>query len=100
MQSAHEFFTQLGVRHPIIQAPMAGVATPRLAAEVSNAGALGSLGLGASTVAQARQMIDETRALTNHPINVNVSAIALRSVMQRTRQRGFRTWLPCLSRPG
>jgi nitronate monooxygenase len=72
MQSSHEFFTQLGVRHPIIQAPMAGVATPRLAAEVSNAGALGSLGLGASTVAQARQMIEETRALTNRPIHVNV----------------------------
>lgn len=72
MQPSHEFLTQLGVRHPIIQAPMAGVATPRLAAEVSNAGALGSLGLGASMVAQARQMIDETRALTNHPINVNV----------------------------
>ena len=38
---------------PVIQAPMAGVSTPELAAAVSNAGGLGSLGLGASTVAQA-----------------------------------------------
>ena len=62
----------LGIHHPIIQAPMAGVSTPALAAAVSNAGALGSLGVGASTPAQARQMIRETRALTSHPFNINV----------------------------
>ena len=50
---------------PIIQAPMAGVSTPRLAAAVSNAGGLGSLGLGASSAAQARAMIEETQALTD-----------------------------------
>ena len=33
---------------PIIQAPMAGVATPEMAAAVSNAGGLGSLGVGAT----------------------------------------------------
>jgi nitronate monooxygenase len=36
----------LGIRYPIIQAPMAGVSTPNLAAAVSDAGALGSIGLG------------------------------------------------------
>ncbi|MBB3811380.1 NAD(P)H-dependent flavin oxidoreductase [Pseudochelatococcus contaminans] len=61
-----------GTRLPIIQAPMAGVSTPALAAAVSNAGGLGSLGIGASTVAQARQAIRETRALTDLPFNVNV----------------------------
>lgn len=45
---------------PVIQAPMAGVATPALAAGVSLAGALGSLGLGASTPDQARAMMAET----------------------------------------
>ena len=35
----------LGVDCPIIQAPMAGSSTPELAAAVSNAGGLGSLGL-------------------------------------------------------
>ncbi|MGV8842814.1 MAG: NAD(P)H-dependent flavin oxidoreductase [Pseudomonas sp.] len=70
--STHNIFTErLGI-HPIIQAPMAGVSTPQLAAAVSNAGGLGSLGIGASTVAQARQLIDETRALTSRPFNVNV----------------------------
>lgn len=62
----------LGIRYPLIQAPMAGVATPELAAAVSNAGALGSLGIGASSPAQARAMIERTLSLTANPINVNV----------------------------
>ncbi|MCW5171384.1 nitronate monooxygenase, partial [Burkholderia cenocepacia] len=72
MSLSSDFTTRLNIEHPVIQAPMAGVATPRLAAAVSNAGGLGSLGIGASTTAQARQMIEETRALTNRPCNVNV----------------------------
>ena len=34
----------IDIDYPMIQAPMAGVSTPALAAAVSNAGALGSLG--------------------------------------------------------
>jgi nitronate monooxygenase len=63
---------QLNIRYPIIQAPMAGVSTPALAAAVSEAGGLGSLGLGASTVAQAQSLIEQTRQLTERPFNVNV----------------------------
>jgi len=62
----------LGMKLPIIQAPMAGVSTPALAAAVSNAGGLGSIGIGASDVAGARAMIDETFAQTDRPFNVNV----------------------------
>lgn len=62
----------LGIEHPIIQAPMVGVSTPQLAAAVSNAGGLGSIGVGASTVAQAQAMIAETRGLTDKPFNVNL----------------------------
>lgn len=72
MRASLPLLTRLGLRHPIIQAPMAGVSTPRLAAEVSNAGGLGSLGIGASTLAQARQAMADTRALTARPFNVNV----------------------------
>ena len=57
---------------PIVQAPMAGTATPALAAAVSNAGALGSLGLASSSVDTARAMIAETRALTDQPFNLNL----------------------------
>jgi nitronate monooxygenase len=64
--------TRLGISVPVIQAPMAGTSTPALAAAVSNAGGLGSLGMGATTVEGARAMIRETRALTRKPFNVNL----------------------------
>ncbi|MGU7784330.1 NAD(P)H-dependent flavin oxidoreductase [Burkholderia sp. PU8-34] len=63
---------KLGIRAPIVQAPMAGVSTPALAAAVSNAGGLGSLGVGATNAEGARKMIRDTRALTDRPFNVNV----------------------------
>lgn len=67
-----ELLRLLGVRMPIIQAPMAGVSTPALAAAVSNAGGLGSLGVGATNADGARKAIRETRALTDKPFNINV----------------------------
>jgi nitronate monooxygenase len=63
---------RLGIAKPIIQAPMAGVATPALAAAVSNAGGLGSLGVGAANAARAREMIAATRHLTDKPFNINL----------------------------
>ncbi|MEH6356945.1 MAG: nitronate monooxygenase [Marinobacter sp.] len=72
MHATSDFIEKLGIRFPIIQAPMAGVSTPKLAAAVSNAGGLGSLGIGSSTTDQARNMIEQTRRLTGQPFNVNV----------------------------
>ncbi|XGA81412.1 nitronate monooxygenase [Halomonas sp. CH40] len=63
---------QLGIDYPIIQAPMAGVSTPALAAAVSNAGGLGSIAIGANSVKKARELIAQTRELTSKPFNVNV----------------------------
>jgi nitronate monooxygenase len=57
---------------PIIQAPMAGVSTPEMAAAVSNAGALGSLGVGATNAAGARDMIARFRDRSTRSLNVNV----------------------------
>ncbi len=62
---------KFGIKHPIFLAPMAGVSTPQLAAEVSNQGGLGSLGLGASAVEAARTEILNTQQLTDHPFQVN-----------------------------
>lgn len=64
--------TDLDLRLPIIQAPMAGVSTPDLAAAVSNAGGLGSLGVGATDADGAAQVIDAIRARTNRAFNINV----------------------------
>ena len=62
----------LGIRLPIVQAPMAGVSTPALAAAVSNAGGLGSIAVGSADLEATRRMIRETRALTGRPFNLNL----------------------------
>jgi nitronate monooxygenase len=61
----------LGIEHPIIQAPMAGSATPELAAAVSNAGGLGSLGCGEMTSGAVREAVLRVRAGTGRPFNLN-----------------------------
>jgi nitronate monooxygenase len=63
---------RLGVRLPIIQAPMAGTSTPAMAAAVTNAGGLGSIGVAAAAAAGARTMIEAVRGQTNGAFNVNV----------------------------
>ena len=63
---------RLGLSLPLVQAPMAGVATPALAAAVSEAGGLGSIGIGATDATGARTMIEEIRARTDRAFNVNL----------------------------
>lgn len=62
---------RLGIEQPIFLAPMAGTATPELAAAVSNTGGLGGLGLGSSSIEQAREAIARTRLLTTKPFQLN-----------------------------
>jgi nitronate monooxygenase len=63
---------RIGLDWLIFQAPMAGTSTPAMAAAVSNAGALGALGLAAEGPEGAGKMIAATRALTDRPFNLNV----------------------------
>lgn len=63
---------RLSLTVPIIQAPMAGVSTPDMAAAVSNAGGLGSIGVGATDAAGARAMIAAVQARTSRAFNVNL----------------------------
>lgn len=62
----------LDIELPIIQAPMAGVSSPAMAAAVSNAGGLGSIGVGATDAEGARAMIAAVREGTAKPFNVNL----------------------------
>jgi nitronate monooxygenase len=64
----------LGVRYPIVQAPMAGFTTPKLVAEVSEAGGLGSLGAAMLSPDQIREAVAEIRALTDEPFGLNLFA--------------------------
>jgi nitronate monooxygenase len=63
---------RIGIELPIFQAPMAGTSTPAMAAAVSNAGALGAIGVAAESTEGAGRMIAATQALTNRAFNVNV----------------------------
>jgi nitronate monooxygenase len=59
--------------HPIVQAPMAGgVAVPRLAAAVSEAGGLGFLAAGYKTADGMYQEIKQLRGLTGLPFGINL----------------------------
>ena len=60
-----------GIEHPIVLAPMAGAMDAELAAEVSQAGGLGSLPCAMLTPAQLRDQFAKIRARTSKPVNVN-----------------------------
>jgi len=68
-----DFLKKLGIKFPIIQAPMGGgLSTPELVAAVCDAGGLGSL---AAAYLKPDQILDEfrrTRALTDKPLNINL----------------------------
>jgi nitronate monooxygenase len=63
--------TLLGIEHPVVQAPMAGAATPELAAAVSAAGGLGSLGSAALPPDELVRQARAVREATDRPFNVN-----------------------------
>jgi nitronate monooxygenase len=63
---------QIGIDLPIVQAPMAGVSTPEMAAAVSNAGGLGSIAVGSVDAETTRQIIAAVRSRTDRPFQVNV----------------------------
>ena len=74
-QRAARLTALLGVAHPIIGGPMAGVGTPALTAAVSRAGGLGALGVGMMEPAAIAQAIEETRSLlgdSGRPFAVNL----------------------------
>jgi nitronate monooxygenase len=70
-----DFLRSLGVKFPIIQAPMGGgLTTPKLVAEVCNAGGLGSLAAAYLTPDQILAEARHIRTLTDKPLNINLFA--------------------------
>jgi nitronate monooxygenase len=61
----------LGVEHPILLAPMAGIGTPELAIAVADAGGLASLACALLTTDQIRRDLGIFRQRTRRPINLN-----------------------------
>lgn len=64
--------TLFDMQHPIIQAPMAGVTSPKFVAACAEAGLLGSIGAGYLDGEQTKQFIQEVKKLTTKPFAVNL----------------------------
>ncbi len=62
---------RLGITIPIIQAPIGSLASPELAAEVSNSGGLGSLALTWTHPEQSAALVAEVRRRSSRPFCVN-----------------------------
>ena len=65
----------LGIEKPIIQGPMAWISTAPLVAAVSNAGALGVLGVGFAPDGFVIEQVAATRKLTDKPFGINTIMI-------------------------
>lgn len=68
------FTAKFDLSVPIVQAPMGGVAGPKLVAAAANAGALAILPIWFGTADAAKDVINNTRALTRKPFAVNLRA--------------------------
>ena len=94
MPGASALTELLGIEHPVIQAPMAGAATPALVAAVSGAGGLGSLGSAPlppdELVAQARAV----REATDRPFNVNFFCHPAPELDEREAERARERFRP------
>lgn len=71
MWSQNALTERLGLQWPILQAPMGNKTTPALAAAVSNAGALGGLGMSGFSGDDVRRRIEGFRQQSGGSLNVN-----------------------------
>src|SRR5260370_26102401 len=71
-----DFLELVGITHPIVQAPMSGIAPAPLAVAVCNTGALGSIGCAALSLTIVREQVTTLRQATNPPFNLNFFAPA------------------------
>jgi enoyl-[acyl-carrier protein] reductase II len=68
----------LGVRLPIVQAPMGWIARAQLASAVSNAGGMGIIETSSGELDAVRDEIRKMRDLTDKPFGVNIAQLFVR----------------------
>jgi enoyl-[acyl-carrier protein] reductase II len=68
----------LGVRYPIVQAPMGWIARSQLASAVSNAGGLGIIETSSGDLDAVRVEIQRMADLTDKPFGVNIAQLFVR----------------------
>jgi nitronate monooxygenase len=76
LRQLSRFCADLGIRYPVLQAPMSGanISTAELVAAVSEAGGMGSVGAAYLTPEEIRQTIRRVRELTNKKFSFNLFA--------------------------
>lgn len=82
------FCDRLGIQVPIVQAPVGSISTPELAAAVSNAGALGMIGVGGMPVGMVKARLRATAGLTGRPPDLGEH---IRGRMTRSRPQTWHT---------
>lgn len=68
----------LGVKYPIVQAPMGWIARAQLASAVSNAGGLGVIETSSGRLDEVREEVGKMKALTDKPWGINVAQAFVR----------------------
>lgn len=63
----------LGIKYPMIQGGMGNISNAQLAASVSEAGGLGTIGCGTMAPEEVEKIILETKQRTNKPFAVNIA---------------------------
>ncbi len=82
----------LGVRYPIVQAPMGWIARAELASAVSEAGGLGIIETSSGDLPAVREEIRKMRDLTDKPFGVNIAQLFVRdpSIVEFVVDQGVR----------
>lgn len=68
----------LGVKYPIVQAPMGWIARSQLASAVSNAGGLGIIETSSGRLDEVREEVKKMQTLTDRPWGINVAQAFVR----------------------
>lgn len=84
---------KLGVKYPIIQAPMFGVSTVEMVAAAARADCLGSLALADLSADESIKLIRETRKLTDKPFAVNIFAHYIPEITDELKDKFSKTKL-------
>lgn len=82
---------RLNVKYPVIQAPMFGASTPRMAAAAARTGCLGSLAIADLPAENAAEQIWETKKLTRYPFAVNLFAHNIPEITEALKEKYTKT---------
>ncbi|EFK36674.1 Nitronate monooxygenase [Chryseobacterium gleum] len=82
---------KLGIKYPVIQAPMFGVSTVQMAVAAAQAGCLGSLALADLSADQSVELIRETKKLTDKPFAANIFVHYIPAVTDALKEKYSKT---------